>query len=58
MTSGEQPVYQYRVREGEGDAMRETPPFDDLFDAQKFAVFHPNAIIERRQVGPWEKVEQ
>ena len=55
MTSGEQPVYEYRVTSA---LTGKTSIVSRKGAALRLATSDPSLKIERRQVGPWEKVEQ
>ena len=54
MTSGEQPVYEYRVVLGAATWVGVEADYARWLVATTLR----NATVERRQVGPWEKVEQ
>jgi len=59
-TSGEQPTSQYRVTSA-GSHLFGASGFDSKQEAIEWGETYISPdpfIIERRQVGPWEKVEQ
>jgi len=64
MTSGEQPVYEYRVASWVPFVQRLVERYrgDEQDTAKRMLMIHDSpswrSVMERRQVGPWEKVEQ